>query len=117
MSHLSNTHHEYISFFSEVKERIRRSQYNALKSVNKELIQLYWDIGQMIVDKQEELGWGKSVVEQLSKDILKAYPGIKGFSTTNLWNMRLFYNQWFGQFLLKTSENFLTYNKFNELRV
>ena len=84
---------DYINFFTEVKERIRRSQYEALKAVNKELIQLYWDIGRMIVDKQQELGWGKSVVEQLSKDIQKEYPGIQGFSTTNLWNMRLFYSE------------------------
>ena len=93
MSNLSNQNREYLSFFAEVKKRIRRSQYEALKSVNKELIQLYWDIGQMIVDKQQRLGWGKSVVEQLSKDIQKEYPGIKGFSTTNLWNMRFFYNE------------------------
>ena len=91
MSNLSNTNHEYIS--AEVKERIRRSQYKALKSVNKELIQLYWDIGQMIVDKQQRLGWGKSVVEQLSKELLKEYPCIKGFSVRNLWNMRLFYSE------------------------
>jgi len=84
---------DYINFFAEVKERIRRSQYEALKAVNKELIQLYRDIGRMIVDKQQELGWGKSVVEQLSKDIQKEYPGIQGFSTTNLWNMRLFYSE------------------------
>jgi len=84
---------DYIDFFAEVKERIRRSQYEALKAVNKELIQLYWDIGRMIVEKQRDLGWGKSVVEQLSKDIQKEYPGIQGFSTTNLWNMRLFYSE------------------------
>jgi predicted nuclease of restriction endonuclease-like (RecB) superfamily len=84
---------DYINFFTEVKERIRRSQHEALKAVNKELIQLYGDIGRMIVDKQQELGWGKSVVEQLSKDIQKEYPGIQGFSTTNLWNMRLFYSE------------------------
>jgi len=93
MTNLSNSNREYISFFAEIKERIRRSQYKALKFVNKELIQLYWDIGQIIVDKQQHLGWGKSVVEQLSKDIQKEYPGIKGFSTTNLWNMRFFYNE------------------------
>ncbi|MCG2759535.1 MAG: PDDEXK nuclease domain-containing protein [Desulfobacteraceae bacterium] len=84
---------DYINFFAEVKERIRRSQYEALKAVNKELIQLYSDIGRMIVEKQRDLGWGKSVVEQLSKDIHKEYPGIQGFSTTNLWNMRLFYSE------------------------
>lgn len=84
MSNISNQNGEYINFLAEIKERIRHSQYKALKSV------LYWDIGQMIVDKQQQLGWGKSVVEQLSKDIRQEYPGIQGFSTTNLWNMRLF---------------------------
>ncbi len=91
MSKLLNQNNEYINFLTEVKERIRHSQYKALKSVNKELIQLYWDIGRMIVEKQQLLGWGKSVVEQLSKDIRQEYPGIQGFSTTNIWNMRLFY--------------------------
>jgi len=47
----------------------------------------------MIVEKQEHLGWGKSVVVRLSEDIRKEYPGIQGFSTTNLWNMRLFYSE------------------------
>lgn len=80
----------YIDFFTEVKERIRRAQYEALKAVNKELIQLYWDIGRMIIEKQEALGWGMSVVERLSKDIQTEYPGIQGFSGRNLWNMRFF---------------------------
>ena len=93
MKNLSNQNPEYLSFFAEIKERIRNSQYNALKSVNKELIQLYWDIGRMIVEKQQHLGWGKAVVEQLSKDIQKEYPGIQGFSGRNLWNMRFFYNE------------------------
>ncbi|MCK5522188.1 MAG: DUF1016 family protein [Thiomargarita sp.] len=91
MSKLLNQNNEYINFLTEVKERIHHSQYKALKSVNKELIQLYWDIGGMIVEKQQLLGWGKSVVEQLSKDIRQEYPGIQGFSVRNLWNMRLLY--------------------------
>jgi len=93
MGNTLNPNSDYINFLTEVKERICRSQYEALKAVNKELIQLYWDIGRMIVEKQQDLGWGKSVVEQLSKDIQKEYPGIQGFSTTNLWNMRLFYSE------------------------
>lgn len=83
----------YTDFFTDIKERIRRSQYDALKAVNKELIQLYWDIGRMIVEKQQDLGWGRSVVEQLSKDIQGEYPGIQGFSGRNLWNMRFFYSE------------------------
>ena len=77
MTNISDS--DYASFFAEVRERIRASQYEALRAVNKELINLYWDIGRMIVEKQQRLGWGKSVVEKLSEDIRKEYPGIQGF--------------------------------------
>jgi len=82
---------EYKTFFKEIKERIHKAQYDALKSVNKELINLYWDIGKSIVAKQEKLGWGKSIVETLARDLQKEFPGIHGFSARNLWNMRTFY--------------------------
>ncbi len=79
------------SFVTEIKEKILSSQYEALKAVNKELINLYWDIGKMIVEKQENNGWGKSVVKNLSNELQREFVGIKGFSTQNLWNMRQFY--------------------------
>ena len=55
------------------------------------MINLYWDIGQMIFIKQQNYNWGKSVVEQLSKDLQTEFPGISGFSARNIWNMRSFY--------------------------
>lgn len=82
---------EYKTFFKEIKERIHKAQYDAFKSVNKELINLYWDIGKSIVAKQEKLGWGKSIVETLARDLQKEFPGIQGFSSANLWRMRNFY--------------------------
>jgi len=81
----------YASLLTEVKERIRSAQYNALKTVNKELVSLYWDIGKSIVERQEIEGWGKSVVQQLSADLQAEFPGIRGFSVQNLWYMRQFY--------------------------
>jgi predicted nuclease of restriction endonuclease-like (RecB) superfamily len=90
------TTQEYKSFLSAIKERIYKSQYQALKKVNIELIDLYWSIGEDIVEKQKKLGWGKSVVEILSKDLQKEFPGVHGFSSANLWRMRKFflaYNQ------------------------
>ncbi len=81
----------YIKFFREIKERIYKAQYEALKVVNKELISLYCDIGKRVVEKQEQFGWGKSVVEKLAEDLQKEFPGIKGFSSRNIWNMRNFY--------------------------
>ncbi|WP_010520214.1 PDDEXK nuclease domain-containing protein [Aquimarina agarivorans] len=85
---------EYLSFFAEIKEHVYQSQYKALKQVNKELIALYWDVGSAIVKRQEEFGWGKSVVETLSADLQKEFVGVKGFSSRNLWYMRNFYNHY-----------------------
>jgi len=82
---------EYKTFFKEIKERIHKAQYDAFKAVNKELINLYWDIGKSIVLKQEKLGWGKAIVETLAKDLQTEFSGIQGFSSANLWRMRNFY--------------------------
>ena len=82
---------EYTTFLLELKERIHNAQYAALKAVNKELISLYWDIGKSIVSRQEQLGWGKAVVETLARDLQNEFPGLQGFSSRNLWNMKKFY--------------------------
>jgi predicted nuclease of restriction endonuclease-like (RecB) superfamily len=82
---------DYETFLAEIKERIRQAQYDALKAVNKELIKLYWDIGKMIVEKQKKYGWGKSIVENLARDLQKEFPGMRGLSSRNLWYMRDFY--------------------------
>jgi len=81
----------YKDFVGTIKQRIRTAQYEALKAVNKEQIKLNWDLGKMIVEKQEEYAWGKSVVEKLSKDLQKEFPGQAGWSSYNLWRMRKFY--------------------------
>ncbi len=81
----------YSNFLFSVKERIRQSQYEALKAVNKQLIVLYWDIGRMIVERQKKYGWGKSIVENLAKDLQEEFPGIQGFSSRNIWYMRDFF--------------------------
>src|SRR5690242_14553165 len=81
----------YAALLGEVKERIRAAQYAALKAVNKELIELYWDIGRLIVEQQQGMTHGKSVVERLAKDLRAEFPGIAGFSAANLWRMRAFY--------------------------
>ena len=81
---------EYKTLLSDIKQRIRDAQYQALREVNKELIGLYRDIGQMIVEKQKGETWGKSVVENLAKDLQNEFPGISGFSARNIWYMRDF---------------------------
>ncbi|HNY51674.1 MAG: hypothetical protein BWY69_01594 [Planctomycetes bacterium ADurb.Bin401] len=81
----------YVVFLREIKQRIRAAQYEALKAVNHEMIRLYWDIGRMIVEKQEKEGWGKAVVETLAGDLQKEFPGVQGYSARNIWYMRTFY--------------------------
>jgi predicted nuclease of restriction endonuclease-like (RecB) superfamily len=75
----------------EVKERIRRAQYDALRAVNRELIALYWDIGRLIHERQRGRTWGKQIVARLAVDLQREFPGIGGFSASNLWRMKLFF--------------------------
>lgn len=80
-------------FILEIKQKVRQSQYEALKAVNTQLINLYWEIGKSISEKQSE-NWGKSIVQTLSAELQNEFPGIGGFSTTNLWLMAQFYTEY-----------------------
>jgi predicted nuclease of restriction endonuclease-like (RecB) superfamily len=81
----------YRQLVADATERVRSGQLSAFRAVNKELLQVYWDLGKMISERQQANGWGDAVVEMLAKDLQKAFPGISGFSKTNLWRMRAFY--------------------------
>jgi len=87
---------QYVSLVNGVKDLVYSRQYEAMKSVNKELINLYWEIGKKINTQQTERGWGKSVVELLAKELQKEFPKVKGFSARNLWNMRNFHLAYVG---------------------
>ena len=89
-----NSNGEYLNFRDGIMQRIRSAQYEAMRAVNKEMISLYWDIGRQITERQKQLGWGKSVVENLSKDIQEEFPGIQGFGARNSWNMARFYAEY-----------------------
>ena len=82
---------DYDSTLAELKKQIRESQVKAITAANKELISLYWKIGKTIVEKQEQSGWGTKIIEKLAKDIQNSFPGIEGFSRTNIFRMRAFY--------------------------
>ncbi|MGB0562875.1 MAG: DUF1016 N-terminal domain-containing protein, partial [Spirulinaceae cyanobacterium] len=88
---------DYGHFFQEIRQRIRDRQLRALRKVNHELVQLYWEIGELIHQKQQALGWGKAVVETLAQDLQQEFPGRNGFSTQNLWFMRQFYAEYVDQ--------------------
>jgi predicted nuclease of restriction endonuclease-like (RecB) superfamily len=80
----------YIQLLTDVKEKIRQAQVKAVIAVNQEMLFLYWEIGNAILAKQEKEGWGAKVADQLSLDLKKEFPGMKGFSRRNLLYMRQF---------------------------
>ncbi len=84
----------YGDLLQTVKKRIQESRVLAYRAVNKELIQLYWNIGREIAERQAREGWGKSIVERLSRDLREEFPGTSGFSSQNLWYMRQFYSEY-----------------------
>ena len=88
---------DYAPLLSALKERVRAAQYAALKAVNIELVGLYWDIGRLLVERQAGDTWGKGVVQQLATDLQLAFPGVGGFSASNLWRMRAFFEAYQGQ--------------------
>ena len=88
-----NVDKSQVQFIAEVKEKVRAAQYEALKAVNVQLINLYWELGKAISEKQS-VGWGKAIVPALSKELQKEFPKMTGFSTTNIWYMVQFYNEY-----------------------
>ena len=81
----------YPTFLAEIKQHIRTSQYAALKSVNTELLNLYWEIGRTIAERQEKEGWGAAVIDKLAEDLRAEFPAQSGFSRRNLYNIRDLY--------------------------
>jgi predicted nuclease of restriction endonuclease-like (RecB) superfamily len=77
--------------FEEVLNIIDRAHEKAYNAVNRELINMYWDIGEYVSDKVKNDGWGKSVVKDFAGFIQSRYLGIKGFSQQNIWRMKQFY--------------------------
>ena len=86
----NNLDKNYLETLTSLKEKIKTAQIKALVSVNSELINLYWEIGKTILEQQEKQGWGANVINQLSKDLQKDFPEMKGFSPRNLGYMKKF---------------------------
>lgn len=80
----------YIEFLSNLKQRIQTAQLKAARSLNSELLKLYWEIGKEIILRQEDTKWGSKFLENLAKDLQTAFPGMQGFSPRNLKFMRQF---------------------------
>lgn len=89
---------EYQDWLLSIKQKIKSAQYRAALSINSFLLELYWDIGKEVVEKQKNADWGSSFIEQFSSDLQKSFPDIKGFSKRNVYAIRqwyLFYSEQF----------------------
>ncbi len=82
---------EYRQFIEDLKSRVLSARISAARAVCRDVILLYWDIGQGIVERQETLGWGESVVEMVAADLRREFPATTGFSPRNVWRMPQFY--------------------------
>jgi predicted nuclease of restriction endonuclease-like (RecB) superfamily len=79
---------DYRALIERLKRRVRESQARAARTVNQELVLLYWSIGRDILDQQEASGWGDDVVGRISEDLTADIGGARGFSRRNLFYMR-----------------------------
>jgi predicted nuclease of restriction endonuclease-like (RecB) superfamily len=88
---VSPVDNEYLNLLAEATQKITSTRIKIAKAASRSQCDLYWWFGEQIVAAQEKHGWGKSVVEQLSKDLKQTFNGSFGFSPQNLWYMRQFY--------------------------
>jgi predicted nuclease of restriction endonuclease-like (RecB) superfamily len=80
----------YIQFLADVKLKITEAQLKTVVAANSQMLLLYWQMGNYILDNQNQQGWGAKVIELLSSDLKKEFPQLKGFSVRNLKYMRIF---------------------------
>ncbi len=80
----------YEDLLQQIQNHIRHSQTAAILAVNRELVLLYWQIGRLILQRQQQHGWGAKVIDRLATDLHREFPELKGFSSRNLKYMRAF---------------------------
>lgn len=84
----------YTDLLASVKQRIRQGQTRAVMAANAEMINMYWDVGRMIHERQQLEGWGAGVIPRLARDIRNELPEVKGFSERNIKLMVQFYREY-----------------------
>ncbi len=85
---------DYQTTLTDLKQRIAHERLRVTLSANAAMVLLYWDIGQVILERQEQQGWGARIIDRLSEDLKQAFPEMSGFSPRNLKYMRTFAQQW-----------------------
>ena len=91
LSHISQ---DYLLAVKDIKKAILKSRYQVAKHANKELLTLYYSVGGYISMHSREACWGSNAINTIAKVLQQELPGLRGFSSTNIKNMRTFYEQW-----------------------
>lgn len=84
----------YLKFIDEIKIEIQNQRISVVLKANASMICLYWNIGNAILKKQKEEGWGTKVIDRISHDIKEIFPDMKGFSPRNIKYMKKFADTW-----------------------
>ncbi len=92
---------EYRNWIQNVILRFKESQIKAAVKINSELLRFYWSLGEDIITKETERKWGDGFLRNLSRDLHRAYPDIKGFSETNLKYIKYFYSTYNQNFIIR----------------
>lgn len=87
---------DYWKWIVSIKDRVQASQIKAAVAVNRELLELYWFLGEQIIEKQKSSQWGDGFLKQMSQDLSSEFPGMKGFSYRNLRRIRQWREFWDG---------------------
>src|SRR6266508_2558778 len=85
---------DYVETLTEIKRRVQEERLRVVLAANSAMVRLYWDIGRMILERQDKAGWGAKVIDRLAADLREAFPDMKGFSPRNLKYMRAFAAAW-----------------------
>ncbi len=84
----------YANLLGDIKNRILQAQVKATFSANAEMIMMYWDVGRMVHQRQQQQGWSAAIIPNLSRDLRNELPEVKGFSERNLGRMLAFYRNY-----------------------
>lgn len=87
---------DYTAALMSLKDLVRQAQFKAQRVVNSAMIELYWNIGRTILDRQATEAWGSKILDKLARDLRSEFPHMRGFSRTNVYNMRAFAAAWTG---------------------
>ncbi len=114
---------DYKEFITTLKKKVQSAQIKAARAVNVQLIELYWDIGRLITEKQHVSGWGDAVIEQIASDLTRTLGNPKGFSRANLYRMKQLYgfykeDKFVAQLVLQIpwGHNILIFQKIKDLQ-